>query len=313
MIMTEPILTIGIPTYNRPKNIVATVQALLPQIDERISLIVYDNCSDKPVSELFSDDEKAKFTIVRNRANIGGDANIAGVIYYAETKWVWDLGDDDVPTPDAIDIIMSQITLHPDALLFNFNTYKTGVTSNFVELADICKYRCMFSNLLFISSGIYNREKLLNDIVYYYMNLTSMIGQSIFILKHLERQDDKCYFLSEKIVHHSIDGIDEELGNEIKPRIKESQRRWSREVFIKRSSLIFDIFANKRKVLDSTLFKGLALEYLKIILDPSEAEMTFWQRIKMFRYVMRIVGCYNLFRYNSFVMIMCLCCEAGSL
>lgn len=299
--MNDPILTIGIPTYNRPINIVETIKSLLPQLNEKVRLVVYDNCSDRPVSELFSDEEKSSFTIVRNKANIGGDANIAGVIYNAETKWVWDLGDDDIPTNNAISTILEQIEKHPEALMFNFNTYKEGVTTNFAELAEICKYRYMFSNLLFISSGIYNREKLSDDILHYYLNITSMIGQAIFVLKHLERQDDTIYFIKDKIVQHSIDGIEAEKGKEVRPLLRE-RPRWSREVFVKKSSVIFDLFSSKRKMLNGTLFKGIALEYLKIVLDPKEASMTFWQRIKLFKYVSNIVGFYNILKYNSAVL-----------
>lgn len=104
--MKEPILTIGIPTYNRPNSIVKTVRALLPQLNDLVVLRVWDNCSDIPVVDLFTEEEKKKFTIARNKANIGGDANIAGCIYHASTKWVWTLGDDDIPNNEAVKTIL---------------------------------------------------------------------------------------------------------------------------------------------------------------------------------------------------------------
>ena len=299
--MNNPILTIGIPTYNRPKNIQETVRLLLPQLNDRVKLVVHDNCSDIPVSELFTDEEKTKFSIIRNRVNIGGDANIAGVIYHADTKWVWDLGDDDFPTPSAVSIIMDKIEKYPDALMLNFNTYKKSHTKNFDELAKLCSFRYMFSNLLFISSGVYNRDKLKADLFQYYKNLSSMVGQAILILKHLERQPDELYFFPEKIVHHSVDGIELELDAKVKPRIHE-RPNWSRVTFVKRSSVIFEEFESKRKFLNGNLFKGIALEYLRIVFDTSMSNANFFQRISLFCYVARTVGLFNIFRYNSHVL-----------
>lgn len=70
--MGNPILTIGIPTYNRPESIKKSVRALLPQLNDQVVLRVWDNCSDTPVADLFTEEEKQKFNIVRNRTNIGG-------------------------------------------------------------------------------------------------------------------------------------------------------------------------------------------------------------------------------------------------
>ena len=56
--MTQPLLTIGIPTYNRPESIQKTVRTLLPQLNENVVLRVWDNCSVSPVSDLFTEEEK---------------------------------------------------------------------------------------------------------------------------------------------------------------------------------------------------------------------------------------------------------------
>ena len=156
--MDNPILTIGIPTYNRPNSITKTVRALLPQLNDQVVLKVWDNFSDTPVSDLFTDEEKEKFTIIRNKTNIGGDANICGVIYHADTKWVWDLGDDDGPLPNAVEIILEHISKYPDALVFKFNSYIEKDLHSFEDMVGFCRHHSVFSNFLYISSGIYNRD-----------------------------------------------------------------------------------------------------------------------------------------------------------
>ena len=56
--MGNPILTIGIPTYNRPESIKKSVRALLPQLNDQVVLRVWDNCSDTPVADLFTEEEQ---------------------------------------------------------------------------------------------------------------------------------------------------------------------------------------------------------------------------------------------------------------
>ena len=286
--MKEPILTIGIPTYNRPNSIVKTVRALLPQLNDLVVLKVWDNCSDTPVSTLFTDEEKEKFTIIRNKTNIGGDANICGVIYNADTKWVWDLGDDDEPLENAVEVILNYIGKYPEALFFKYNSYIERELHSFNDVVDICKYQWVFSNFLYISSGIYNREKLNGDIQHYYVNLSSMVGQTIFILKHLEKKDEECYFLSKKIVGHSVDGLEE--GTE-----EIEGGTWDAATFINRSSIIFDVFKDKKKALNSTLFAGVANQYLNSLGGHG---LSMAKTLSSLKKTIENVGLINILRFN---------------
>ena len=72
-----PILSINIPTYNRPLQIQQQVRRILPQLSDEIVLNVFDNHSQQSVESLFTSEEKRHFNIVRHRYKIGGDANIA--------------------------------------------------------------------------------------------------------------------------------------------------------------------------------------------------------------------------------------------
>jgi len=280
----DPILTIGIPTYNRPLQLAHSVRLILPQLNDKVKLIVRDNASDIPVITLFTNDELSKFTIIRNKVNIGGDANIAGVIYNCDTKWVWALGDDDYVQTDAISTIFKFIEQYPDELYINFESYIEKETNNFYELADLCKYRYVYSNFLFMSSGIYNNEKLSNDLFYYYKYLSSMIGQVIFVLKHLEHDDGKCLFTKSSIISHK--------GVEIV---------WSYEDLIKNSSIVFYAFRDKRKFLNANFFKGIAFEYYKNTL--LNKNLSIIEEASLILSIMSKVGIINTFRYNYTIFI----------
>lgn len=292
--MNTPILTIGIPTYNRPNSIQDTVRRLLPQLNENVVLKVYDNCSEIPVASLFSDEEKKQFVIVRNKVNIGGDANICGVIYNAETKWVWDLGDDDGPLPNAVETILHTINQYPEDILINFNSYLEKKTDSFGSLSRFCGYMNIFSNFLFISSGVYNRDKLKNYIQQYYIHLSSKIGQVIFILKYLEAQDGVVRFLSEEIIEHSVNVKDEAQDNI-------EGVTWSPEEFIRCSSVIFHTFDYKKKYLSKCIFKEIAREYIRGVFV---CDLSLSKKLKLWMFVVRTVGLFNIIRYNSHTVLL---------
>jgi len=104
--------TVAIPTYNRPDELVATVERLIPQLNERWTVLVIDNCSTVSASESLASVVKSveavsKFRLIRNVANIGANANIVRCVELATTDWIWLLGDDDLPAVDSINKIES--------------------------------------------------------------------------------------------------------------------------------------------------------------------------------------------------------------
>ena len=282
--MKEPILTIGIPTYNRPNSIVKTVRALLPQLNDLVVLRVWDNCSDIPVVDLFTEEEKKKFTIARNKANIGGDANIAGCIYHASTKWVWTLGDDDIPNNEAVKTILYYIETFPQELYFKFGSTIDRETNCLQDLAEMCRIRYFYSNLLFISNSVYNRDLLCNEIVDYYTNISFMNGQVVFLLKHLEKKDERCLFVSKNILmEHGMD-----IG-------------WNYNTVIKRSLYIMELFPSQRKLFNKTIYAGMAFSYYHAIFFSKM--LTTKEQFYLFAYLLKRIGVVNTIRYNHGVII----------
>ena len=287
--MSNPLLTIGIPTYKRPEQIQRTVRTLLPQLTDEIVLVVYDNCSPIPVSSLFTEEEKTHFTIKRNKTNIGGDANIVGVLYNCDTKWCWTLGDDDYLRDDAVEIVLSHIKKNPDFSFFKFNSPYTKETHGFMDVARLCKLRKVYgvySQLLFMSTSIYNMEKMKDSLFYYYRYLSTMNGQNIYLLKYLEANDDAvCLFTETPIV-------DMEASADDIPR-------WDYRDQIAPSPLFFHAFKEKRKQLNGTLFAGVTWGYFHGIFFSN---FSFVEKFKWVGFVARNYGVINTIRYHGLLL-----------
>lgn len=281
----KAVLTIGIPTYNRPQQIVEQVKRLLPQLNDRVKLVVYDNCSLTPVKTLFTEDELEKFMIICNKLNIGGDANIASVIYNCDTEWVWTLGDDDYISDNAVVKILNVIDNNKDCTYINFNSPIEAVTNNFEEFVSLFKYRLVFAYSFWISNCVFNRREFGNDIRYYYENISTNIGQLIMVLKHLEKKDCKCIFTRNKTIEQVNSASTDESGI-----------TWSTKDFIVRSSLVYYLFHDKKSFLKKNLFKALASENFTFVYN---SKMSLSEKFYLYKKILRDNGIFNFIFYNS--------------
>lgn len=168
----SPILTVAIPTFNRNAILFESLAPLLPQLEreaERVCLLIIDNASPAPVEEtlapLWQQFPHVSVRFVRNRYNVGANANILRCFELCDTPWVWTLGDDDDIRPEAIETILRSIETYPDAIYFNFLAgygdlkkrdapILTRGLEEFVDKVD------QISNVLFISSGVYNAPRV---------------------------------------------------------------------------------------------------------------------------------------------------------
>ena len=283
--MDKPILTIGIPTYNRPNQIQRTVRILLPQLTDETLLVVYDNCSSVPVYSLFTEEEKKHFIIKLNKTNIGGDANIVGVLYNCDTKWCWTLGDDDMLRDDAVETVLAHIKKYPDFSFFKFNSPYSQETQGFMDVARLCKLvniYSVYSQLLFMSTSIYNMEKMYDYLFYYYRYISTMNGQNVFLLKYLEANDDAvCLFTETPLV-------------EI--RHSDEIPRWSYEDQIVACPLFFHAFKEKRKQLNGSLFVGYTFGLFHGIFFTN---LGLRKVLKLTCFVARQYGLINTIRYRG--------------
>lgn len=285
----EQILTIAIPTFNRPNEIQTQIRLLLPQLNENVCLVVYDNCSEIPVKELFTEKELLEFTIVRNRMNIGGDANIARCFEYCSTRWLWTLSDDDVIKTDAVNIILSEISKNVDSLFINFYSENNFTTIGFNDLAYCFRIPRVFSNSFTMTSCVYNMSMLKNYIHFYYNNLSSMVGPTILVLKYVEKNIDAiCVFTDKSPINKFNDNV-----------------FWNYGMYIRRTRLFIDAFGGKNnRKYNRTLFLGChKINYGLIRFNRKESNMNNCQRWDAYIQTIKNQGFINAFLFSQKALI----------
>lgn len=173
--MSEILLSIAIPTYNRAKWLKLCLEALLPQVTTVcacVDVTVYDNASPDDTSEVVQTylDSGSPVSYVRNAENIGSDRNIAQCFNLAKGRYVLILGDDDVILKDGLRKLTDLLTANDYGAVFisaygynnNFKQEKPKQTTLkpvvFTNKNAFVK-KCAIS-ATFISSLVINRESI---------------------------------------------------------------------------------------------------------------------------------------------------------
>lgn len=203
------ILTITIPTYNRPEKVRKTILQLLPQLSKDVFLRVLDNHSDVDIRGYVQNDippaVAEKVEIIRHRVNIGADANFARCVELCETPYFWMLGDDDKVEPDAVKLILEEIELYHDSqdlIGFNFssNCCKIKRTSPVIisSTRELAYNLDSFGNWLFISTSVYKTSEYLKYLYLSGWGAYSMASQVVPAMLAISR--NKVFVLSEKYI-----------------------------------------------------------------------------------------------------------------
>ena len=120
-----PLLSICIPTYNRCDWIGLSLRLWLKEIapfSGQVEIIVSDNASTDVTAEImmeFKDNETIRYN--RNETNVGFRRNAEKVTVLAKGKFVWLVGDDDLPLPGCLSRLLPVLKRNDDLALVVVN------------------------------------------------------------------------------------------------------------------------------------------------------------------------------------------------
>lgn len=110
-------VSVGIPTYNRPHSLVKCLEGVLAQTYANLEVIISDNASTDPevgqVIEQFKLKD-SRIRSIRQPVNIGGENNFSFVYNEAKGEYFMWMADDDYFEPNYIQTCVSYLQSHPD-------------------------------------------------------------------------------------------------------------------------------------------------------------------------------------------------------
>jgi len=197
-----PVLTIGIPTYNRSTQLMETVRRLLPDLSSKVCLLIVDNASDTPAREVLSSfmrPESPHIRIVRNKWNIGAPANVLRTVELCETAYLWILADDDLLSVDSVKTVLGAVYEYRDIDFFRFFSPAIAKTpkGEVSTVADLLRAVDSFGQLIWLSNCVFRVEGVRKHLRWAYQYLSSNVPQLVLQLMTLSNSGRGCIINTE--------------------------------------------------------------------------------------------------------------------
>jgi abequosyltransferase len=172
--LAKPLLTIAIPTYNRSGCLRELLFALADQLknEPRVELLISDNASPDSTPDVVRDSENRGLSLryIRNRENVGPDANFLQCFEQARGKYVWIFSDDDLIVPSGIERILSYCESGQYDLMWvsnypfdkSYSPRAVPTRRDAIEISNPAAYaKRLHIFFTFISGNIINKETVL--------------------------------------------------------------------------------------------------------------------------------------------------------
>lgn len=172
----RPILTIGIPTWNRLKELKEALDLVLPQAAAEgcVEVLICDNASEDQTGVYIRELTKT-YSFVRyscNDRNIGADRNFIKTLWESSGIYVWILSDDDFLEPGAVHEVLRIVKTHnPSYISLNYlfcderrnvlpvqRHMRYQVEQDFADANVNQVFQLRNHWLSFLSSNIYKRD-----------------------------------------------------------------------------------------------------------------------------------------------------------
>ena len=106
------LLEVVVPTYNRVDNLTLLINNLLKSTNRNFCISIIDNDPSNllPIEFIESNNiNRIPIRVLRNKIHLGPDASILRSIEFAESDWIYCLGDSKIPVENVFDLIVNDI------------------------------------------------------------------------------------------------------------------------------------------------------------------------------------------------------------
>ncbi len=121
---TAPLVTIGIPTFNRSKSLARAVESARSQVYPNIEIVISDNASTDTTRDfctrMCGADTRVRY--LRQPSNVGAERNFAAVLEAGRGEFFLWLADDDWIDADYVSLCVVQLIARTDVVLVSGNS-----------------------------------------------------------------------------------------------------------------------------------------------------------------------------------------------
>ena len=115
MILKNNLLTVIVPTRERPDTLKHCLRTIVAQDDPRMEIIVSDNCSAPETKAVFDSFDDSRLRYIRPKQRLGMSEHWEFALSHAKGDWVTVIGDDDGLMPSGIARFFALLKEYPEA------------------------------------------------------------------------------------------------------------------------------------------------------------------------------------------------------
>jgi glycosyltransferase involved in cell wall biosynthesis len=249
MSMAQPLVSIGIPTYNRPVGILRVLQEITNQTYSNIEIIVSDNYSlgsetEKIVGDLMQKDRR--ITYFKQAENIGSFNNYKFLLEQSKGKYFMWVCDDDFRHPEYIEACMQEFESSNSLILVNGHSARLNSQGKVILTDKGCTTIGVPVHDRYIKyiSTIFTKQAAVGDVLYGVMkrevlanvmsNQINIIAWDHVLLAHLALKGE-FYTIPRQLMSASEGGISSTDAKTAKAQLIEGSRSekmpfWVREI-----------------------------------------------------------------------------------
>ena len=161
------VLSICIPTYNRPKQLRRLLQSIRDQYDDRIEVVIGDDGNAEDTKKVLQEFSDIRIVYFINQPRKGFAQNLLAVSWKAAGEYIWWVSDDDQVAEGALGRVFEHLKMRPSILWVNAESginsdgkFKKNAIDGYLSSKD-AGLEEIGTLLTFISSIIFQKEKLL--------------------------------------------------------------------------------------------------------------------------------------------------------
>ncbi|OYD95951.1 glycosyl transferase [Nostoc sp. 'Peltigera membranacea cyanobiont' 213] len=129
----QPLVSVIIPTYNRPEYLKQAIASAIQQTYQNIEIIISDNCSEEDTQAIVASFADLRIRFWRHEQNVGMLANQQHAFKMAQGKYVASLHDDDMWNEDFLAKLIPPLEENPDLIIAFCDQYiidANGIINN---------------------------------------------------------------------------------------------------------------------------------------------------------------------------------------
>lgn len=203
-------LTICIPTYNRPQKLEQQLRALVAQgLDGVLEIIVLDNASDYDLEDILKKIGCEKISLMRRRFNVGMGINLVMPLLFVRSNWLWVLSDDDEVMPNAVNSILKEIgKASSQTAMIKFARdgvfNKPARVKSLEEFVDYYYFEKSVrrGDLVFISTAVINVDVISKHVTDAFAYSYSLLGCLVAVLSALDKGKANVVFVDTNLVRY---------------------------------------------------------------------------------------------------------------